>query len=232
MEVLFLVTKRGFSENIFVCRNLGFGCKCEGNPPQRIMVIEITKNHCAFLSDGSLLYTSLKPSMKCNTLMWSFCCWKGGFNSNIDTPLICPIEANRNPIRITLKCPVPRPAVVFGSYGQESRILCGIWRVNSSQSQLCALPVLSIFCIKIWYCQSSPVFCLWQGKTHTFGVLEGHGVIRCDYFQSKLFAGFIVKHDSLKETCGLSKDSCVFLSHMYSLEFSAITKSSYWATEE
>lgn len=138
MEVLFLVTKRGFSENIFVCRNLGFGCKCEGNPPQRIMVIEITKKHCAFLSDGSLLYTSLKPSMKCNTLMWSFCSWKGGFNSNIDTPLICPIEANRNPIRITLKCPVPRPAVVFGSYGQESRILCGIWRVNSSQSQLCA----------------------------------------------------------------------------------------------
>jgi len=37
------------------------------------------------------------------------------------------------------------------------------------------------------------------------------------YFQNELFTGFIVEHDSLKETCALSRDSWVFLSYTYSL---------------
>lgn len=136
--------QKGILWKYFCMQTLGFWM-CEGNPPWSITVMEITEKPCVFWSDGSLLYTSLKPLMKW-TLMLSFCCWKAGFNSKIETSLTCPIEASRNPIRITLKCPLPRPAVVFGSYGQGSRILCGIWRINSSQSHLCAF-ISFIYCL-------------------------------------------------------------------------------------
>lgn len=84
--------------------------------------------------------------------------------------------------------------------------------INSCQSRLCAFtgfiyflnwnPVLRF---------SSLVSLVWEHETHVFGILEGHGVICCDYFQNELFTVFTIKHDSLKETCALSRDSWVFL---------------------